>query len=175
MKKKPAHPKTDKARAKQRTTKARGIKRLVDDYFVSVGGEQLGPMKITQLWDLFWEGRINDHDQYRTAGLTEWTPIPALYHSRGMPYVRPTVSKMQIVWRRLSRWLTTHLPQWANSKQNRWLWGRCSWCNGPLAPKFFSCKQNCGVFCRPCMGEMSSLRRESVGCPICGGDIWVAK
>jgi len=157
----------DKARLMKRLTKAHSIERLSNDYFVFVGGEQLGPMKITELWDLWWKRRLNDCDQYWTPGLTEWMPIPALYHSRGIPYVRPTGPQ----------YASQPVSKAPGEYSERVGGTRCNHCNGPAMPKYFCCRSQfgCGVFCRQCMNEISFALRTSVGCPICRGDMLVKK
>ncbi len=69
----------DKA-LKSRAAKALSIPRLTNDYFVFARGEQLGPMTIRQLADAYWDGRINEDDQYWTSGLKEWQSILGLFH-----------------------------------------------------------------------------------------------
>ena len=157
----------EKARLMKRLAKAHLIDRLKNDYFVFVGGEQLGPMKITELWDLWWKGRLNDYDQYWTPELTEWMPIPALYHSRGIPYVRPVGPQYD----------SQQVSNMPGEYSERVGGTRCSHCNGPAFPKSFGCcsRSGCGVFCRQCMNEISDVLRTSEGCPICRGRILVKK
>ena len=55
----PEYPKK-KASEVSRARKVRSIERLTLDYFLRIGGELSEPLKIAQLWELYWEGRIND-------------------------------------------------------------------------------------------------------------------
>lgn len=156
-----------KARLMKRVAKAHSISRLSSDYFVFVGGEQLGPMKITELWDLWWKGRLNDCDQYWMPGLTDWMPIPALYHSRGMPYILSTGPQYT------SQAVSTEPREYSERVGGT----HCSHCNGPAMPKYFSCRSqiNCGVFCLQCMNEISFALRTSDDCPICRGGMRITK
>ena len=133
--------------------------RLRNEYFVSVGGEKFGPFSVAKLWELYWDGRIDDRDEYMTDGLTDWTPIPALYHSHGLPYVRPeretavnelAGNKPAPGWfSKLFRRAKT-APSDGNEGLDhtvRMFAGRCGLCEGPALPRFFTCPE-CGRICR---------------------------
>jgi GYF domain 2 len=178
--KSPPSSRVSTARNASRSAKVRSIPRLTNDYFVIANGEQSAPMKIGQLWDAYWYGRLNDRDQYWTAGLNEWMPIPALFHSGGTPYVRPADQEPEPT--SASRLPGTFLSRLFSSKSSKASaansstdvrvgchFPHCSYCNGPAMPRFFKC--GCGTVCRQCMQEIAELCEEPSdggGCTTCG-------
>jgi hypothetical protein len=168
-----------------RADKAHSITRLTKEYYLIVGDDQMGPFKINQLWDLYWEGRINDRDQYWTEGLSEWMPIPALYHSRGLPYARPLqqAEPEPPIQSTRDGGFFRSLFSPSNSKTKfeatiteysvRAFAQRCTLCNGPALPMCFRCSRHphkndvrntCGYFCRQCIKAVGSPSE----CPLCG-------
>ena len=184
-----------------RADKALSITRLTNDYYLLIGGGQWGPLKIGQLWELYWSGRIHDKDLYWTEGLTDWMPIPALYHSRGFPYggfpapppKLPTICTESMTPENDGGGFLRRLLNRPKTKNSicteptvehfaRPAGQRCSQCNGPAHPKFYKClglahstAKRCGTFCRQCMQEMCSRLEIETGCPLCGGGVGIGK
>lgn len=165
-----------KASEVSRARKVRSIERLTHDYFLRIGGELSEPLKIAELWELYWEGRINDREPYWTDGLNEWRPIYELAGFGQLELIVPPSppSIFQRLFRRL-----TNAPEPAADVPDlpvRRSGNRCGQCNGP-AILYHSCRgKGCGMFCRPCIRAMWSLPSAfEKECPICGGDLFKLK
>jgi hypothetical protein len=146
--------------------KGYSIKRVTADYYLFIGGAELGPIKIKQLWELYWEGRITDRDQYWTKGLNDWTPIPALYHPSSRPYVTPPEEELSTPMVPSKLGIFSRLFRRSDAEgEGPNLMARCRLCNGPAWPENVAFCGACGLFCRQCTIKMRSGK-----CPKCGGN-----
>jgi GYF domain 2 len=120
-----------KASEVSRARKVRSIERLTHDYFLRIGGELSEPLKIAQLWELYWEGRINEREPYWTDGLSEWRPIGELAIIGQLHPIAPP--SQPSIFQRFFRHLTNapepaaNVPDLPVPRSGK----RCDQCNGP--------------------------------------------